>query len=139
MCFGGSSGGTTTTTNNQTKVPGFIQDAQEAAIKAGSGYATSPLGMGTSPEELGAYGGIRSNAGYANSLQPNQAGLIEGLYAGGGLGQGMGDISDAYNQQWNVSQPYLQQNYLDPMSNPYLQPAIESARSSAYGDVADRF
>jgi hypothetical protein len=70
---------------------------------------------------------------------PDQQALISSLYGGGGLGEGMNYIRDAYGQASGAYSPYLQEGYLDPMSNPYLQPAIAAAQSDAFNSVADRF
>jgi hypothetical protein len=114
-----------------------MNDAQKAAMRSAGRYERT-WGH-DQPIETGAYGGIKENSSWAESMMPYQQQLIQQLYGGGGLGEGMPWIRDAYEQQNQTWQPYLQGNYLDPMSNPYLQPAIESARSGAMNSVADRF
>jgi transposase len=91
------------------------------------------------PMERQAIGGQRQNANFAKSYMPAQQDLISQLYAGGGYGEGDQDVRDAMQANRQMLTPYMQSNYLDPMSNPYLQPAIEQARRGAYTDVSDKF
>jgi hypothetical protein len=92
-----------------------------------------------SPAELKAFKGLRGNARFAKGYMPNQQDLISSLYEGGGFGEGDQDIRDAMDANRSVLSRYMGENYLDPMTNPYLQPAIENARRGAYGDVTDSF
>jgi hypothetical protein len=92
-----------------------------------------------SPAEKSAFKGLRENAAFAQGYMPDQEGLIDDLYAGGGFGERNQDIRDAMDANRDVLSRYMGENYLDPMSNPYLQPAIEQARSGSYNDVADKF
>lgn len=128
MCGGGAS--QTTTSNFQ--IPG-----QKQGIKAAKQYQKQ-WGRDR-PLETDAYGGIQDNSAWAEGMMPYEQQLIQHMYGGAGLGEGADYIRDAYGQASQAYSPYLQQGFLDPMSNPYLQPAIEAARSSAMNSVADRF
>lgn len=132
-------GGPTTTTGGSTsiEIPEYIRKASKGNIKASQAYANQwgvPTGF-----EPQAYQGIEGNAAWAEGMMPYQQALIQNLYGGGGMGEGMDSIRNSYAQTAPVYGQYLQSGFLDPMSNPYLQPSIEAARSGAYNDVADRF
>jgi hypothetical protein len=140
MCGGGPTT-TTTSTSSPDKATAKLNDQFRSELKsltAGGREFQSKYGTDL-PDEIAAYLGIRNNSGIAEGYMPDQQALISQLYGGGGLGEGMDYIRDAYGQASNAYQPYLSEGYLDPMSNPYLQPAIEAARSSAFNDVASRF
>jgi hypothetical protein len=135
MCGGGASqttGGTST-----SEIPEYLRKASKANIGAANAFADK-WGKSTK-DEKSAYGGIRDNSAWSESMMPYQQGLISSLYGGGGMGEGADEIRQAWAQTAPVYGQYLQPGYLDPMSNPYLQPAIEAARSGAYNDVAGRF
>ncbi len=134
MCGGG---GASQVTTSSGEVPKYIKSASKANIRAAGDYA-SKFGVDR-PDEKAAYGDIRQNSDWASSMMPYQQALIQSLYGGGGMGQGQDQIRAAYGQANQAYQPYLQSDYLDPMSNPYLQPAIEAAKTGAFNDVADRF
>jgi hypothetical protein len=135
MCGGGASqttGGTST-----SEIPEYLRKASKANIGAANAFADK-WGKSTK-DEKSAYGGIRDNSSWAEGMMPYQQQLIESLYGGGGMGEGADYIRNAYAQSNPAWEQYLQPGYLDPMSNPYLQPAIEAARSGAANDVASRF
>jgi hypothetical protein len=140
MCGGGPTT-TTTTSNKPDKTTKEINQVFSGELKnlTAAGQEFQDKYGKDLPDEVKAYLGIRGNAGIAEGYMPDQQALISMLYGGGGLGEGMDYIRDAYGQASGAYQPYLQEGYLDPMSNPYLQPAIEAARSSAFSDVASRF
>jgi hypothetical protein len=136
MCGGGPT--TTTGGTSKVEVPEYIRKASKGNIGAANQYA-SQYGNDT-PLTRQAFGSIVENSNWANDyMMPYQQQLIQSLYEGGGMGEGADYIRDAYGQASNAYQPYLSEGYLDPMTNPYLQPAIEAARSSSFNDVADRF
>ena len=91
------------------------------------------------PYEQEAFKQLRGNANFAQGYMPQQQDLISNLYQGAGFGERDQDIRDAMDANRQMLSPYMQKGYLDPMSNPYLQPAIEQARSGSYSDVADKF
>jgi hypothetical protein len=91
------------------------------------------------PAEREAFQGIRGNARFAEGYMPAQQDLVSQLYAGGGMGERNQDIRDAMDANRQMLSPYMQQGYLDPMTNPYLQPAIEQARQQQYSGIADKF
>jgi hypothetical protein len=135
MCGGGPS--TSTSSSSEVKIPEYLRKASKHNIGAANKFAEQ-WGVPTQ-DEKSAYGGIRENSAWAQGMMPYQQQLIQSLYGGGGMGEGADYIRDAYAQAAPAYGQYLQEGYLDPMSNPYLQPAIEAARSSSYNDVADRF
>ena len=129
-CRPSGGGPTTTTTSGPTKGSGtdalnklLLQEGK--ALTQSSKDYQSKYGKDLADEKT-AYGGIRQNAGIAESYMPQQQALISLLYGGGNLGEGMDALRQSWQQAQGVYQPYLQSNYLDPMTNPYLQPAIEA-------------
>jgi hypothetical protein len=135
MCGGGPS--TTSGGTSSVEVPEYIRKAGKSLIGQGKKYAEE-WGHDRPNETIG-YKGIKENSQWAESMMPYQQQLIQSLYGGGGMGEGADYIRDAYAQAAPAYSQYLQEGYLDPMSNPYLQPAIEAARSGAYNQVADKF
>jgi hypothetical protein len=91
------------------------------------------------PAEQEAFKQMRANAQFAQGYMPGQQDLISQLQAGGGLGQGSQDIRDAMDANRQMLGKYFDPNYLDPMTNPYLQPAIEQQRQQQYSQIADKF
>jgi hypothetical protein len=134
MCGGG---GASQIVSSKGETPEFIRKAAKGNIGAANAYAKQ--WGGSSKDEKTAYGGIRDNSAWAESMMPYQQGLISDLYLGGGMGEGADYIRDAWSAAAPAYGQYLQPGYLDPMTNPYLQPAIQAAQSGAYNDVADRF
>jgi hypothetical protein len=134
MCGGGG----VTTTSKKSKIPGFIEDAYKSATSAASNYADD--WSGATGDEKNAYKGIRGNAKTAEQYMDEQQALINYLYGGGGMGEGTDAIRYAMGQSAPVYERYMGEGYLDPMSNPYMQPSIEAARSgaeaAAFGDAA---
>jgi hypothetical protein len=138
MCGGGPSSTSTSSSTSKSIVPKYIEKAGKANLSAANDYYNRF--KNDTPLTRQAFGSIVENSNWANDyMMPYQQQLIQSLYEGGGLGEGADYIRDAYGQASNAYQPYLQEGYLDPMTNPYLQPAIEAARSSSFNDVADRF
>jgi hypothetical protein len=133
MCGGGG----VTTTSKKSKIPGFIEDAYKSATSAASNYADD--WSGATGDEKNAYKGIRGNAKTAEQYMDEQQALINYLYGGGGMGEGTDAIRYAMGQSAPVYERYMGEGYLDPMSNPYMQPSIEAARSDAYRGVSDKF
>ena len=115
------------------------QPAARHAANASNRFYLKGFGGRASNAEKGAFQGIRQNAQTAEGFMPQQQGLIGDLYAGGGFGEGRDAVTNAMGQAQDAYSPYLQSNYLDPMSNPYLQPAIQAAQSGAINSVGDRF
>lgn len=135
MCGGGPT--TTTSGTSTVEIPGYIKRAGKSNLRAAANYAnTWGKDAGYEPQ---AYQGIAGNANWAEGMMPYQQALIANLYQGGGMGEGADAIRNAYAQTAPVYGQYLGEGFLDPMSNPYLQPSIEAARSGAFNDVADRF
>jgi hypothetical protein len=133
MCGGGA----TSTTTSNAKGGEFNKKASKRLIRAGEAYGKE-FGTPTTMDQQ-ALGGIQANAALAEGYMPYQDQMINYLYQGGGMGEGQNAIRDSYNQAAPAYQRFLGEDYLDPMSNPYLQPAIESARSDAFNNVAQRF
>lgn len=115
------------------------QQPLKGVLGQANAYLHSKNIMRPTKAEKGAYSGIMQNAQTAEGYMPMQQGLIGDLYAGGGFGEGKDYITNSMDAAEAAYQPYLQSNYLDPMSNPYLQPALEAARSGAINSVGDRF
>jgi len=129
---------TTTTDQTSTTEPwGPAQPALKQGLKTGM-QLQKRWGKAT-PAELEAFKQMKGNARFAQGYMPNQQDLISNLYAGAGFGERDQDIRDAMDANRQMLSPYLQKGYLDPMTNPYLQPAIEQARSGSYSDVSDKF
>ena len=138
MCGGGP---TTTTTTTPDKSAQELNKITAKGLKdlLGAGQEfQSKYGVDL-PSEKDAYAGIMGNAGIAQGYMPYQQQLISALYGGGGLGEGANALRGAWGQASQAYSPYLQGDYLDPMSNPYLQPAINAAQSQAFNSVADKF
>ena len=138
MCGGGTS------TTTKYSVPKNVKKAAKQSAKAktelinqGNQYVDE-FGQPTELDQQ-AFSGIQDNAAWAEGYMPYQDQMINYLYQGGGMGEGQNAIRDSYNQSAGAYERFLGEDYLDPMSNPYLQPAIESARSGAFNDVASRF
>lgn len=136
--MGGGPQQTTQTSGTTTSEP--WKDAQPALRYAlNRGMQLSKKWGELTPAEKTAFGQMRGNAQFAQGYMPSQQDLISNLYSGGGLGEGSQDIRDAMAANRSVLTPYLSPGYLDPATNPYLQPAMEQARTGAYTDVADKF
>ena len=138
MCGGGGPSATSMITTKGSKGLNKMVKAESKDL-LGDARRFEDKWDGDTAADRRIYDRIGSNADIAEGYMPMQDRLIGDLYAGGGLGEGQDYIRDAWSQASQAYQPYLQGNYLDPMSNPYLQPSIEAARSGAFNDVADRF
>jgi hypothetical protein len=134
-------GGPTTSTTSSGTTTSAPWKPSQPALKQALNFGTHALrqwGHAT-PSEKEAFQGLRGNARFAEGYMPNQQGLIDQLYAGGGFGERDQDIRDAMDANRGMLTKYFDPNYLDPMSNPYLEPAIEQARRGSQNTVSDQF
>jgi hypothetical protein len=109
-----------------------------AGIEAASAI---PGANNTTPtaEQQWAIGGLQNTAKtQADQFGPQQQALVNNLYQGAGLGQNAGMINDAYGSVSGALNPYLQSNYLDPMTNPHLGSALSTLQNDIYTDTASR-
>ena len=136
--MGGGPQQTTQTEGSTTQAPWAPAiPALKQSLAMGKGFQKRLSKV--TPAELEAFKGIRQNANFAEGYMPSQQDLISQLYAGGGFGERDQDIRDAMDANRQMLSPYLQQGYLDPMTNPDLQPAIEQQRQQQYSSIADKF
>jgi len=134
-------GGPQTTTQTESSTTSEPWGPSKPALKQSlqMGKAMQKRWSKITPNERDAFRDLRQNARFAEGYMPNQQELIDNLYGGAGFGERDQDIRDAMDANRSVLSRYMGEEYLDPMSNPYLQPSIENARRGAYGDVADSF
>jgi len=88
------------------------------------------------PEQNQAIGGLFGNAQQAiDQFNPQQTALINDLYSAKGLGQGQ----EGLNQASSALSGYLQPGYLDPNTNPYLQPSLNALGDQVKNSVSNQF
>jgi hypothetical protein len=133
MCGGGASSTTVTKGEGGQQ----FKKASKRLVRQGAQYVNE-FAKPTQVDQQ-ALTGIQNNAALAEGYMPYQDRLINYLYQGGGLGEGSDAIRSAYNMAAPAYERFLGEDYLDPMSNPYLQPSIEAARSGAFNDVSSKF
>jgi hypothetical protein len=123
------SGGSKQTQTQSTKESVGPWAPTQPTLQAITGQAQGLLGnTGINPTENAALSGMAGNAqtmqGYAPQIQQG----IDSLFAGGGYGQGVQGINDAWQTAQGALNPIASAS-LDPMQNPYTQGIIDQVRN----------
>jgi hypothetical protein len=133
-----SDGPKQTATTSQTTNVGPWQPTQ-ATLKDITNQAQGLLGnTGLTGNENTALSGMTNNANTAAGYAPQLQGLTDNLFAGGGLGQGMPALQQAWGTAQGALSPIATGN-LDPNSNPMMQQMIQQITDKARNDVGSQF
>lgn len=133
-----SGGPSQTQTTQQTSSTGAWQPSQDA-LKGVLGQAQGLLGStGLSGAESNAVGGLLGNANTAQNYSSQLQGIADSALAGGGYGQGMGAMQDAWGTAQSALNP-IATGSLDPNQNPMMQQMIQQITDQAQNSVGAQF
>jgi hypothetical protein len=90
------------------------------------------------PTESSALGGLADSAGYITQFLPGATSLATDLLAGGGPDRS-GLASSAYDAYKAALTPFARGDYVNPASNPALQPYLETIRNDVANQVNGMF
>ena len=144
-------GGTTSKTNQQTASttntaqnvntgPYGPTQAPLNNIISAAGAIPGATNTTPTPQQTAAIQGIQGVTDLgANTYNPLTENTIASLYNGGGVSAGLPYVSGSYNQAQGALSPYLNSNYLNPMSNPTLGPALSALNQQITNGATDQF